>query len=362
MYNNKPAHRGRLLKDPSRPDRLEPIARISSNKSTNQIPSSQPILVANTHTFQPSPRESGDNANVEMLKRRLRDIENENSKLVRHVNEAEKAIQNYRGFLSKNTGISTTIDASVQANILSEAPTIDPAIVASYEERIRALREENSFLRREKEELKRKVAITATMSSESESSTIQSLKDCIQSLQAAASDNHRINTSKSRELQNKLKMNLHSMLRRHKVEYYDFKIDINKLMSDFNKFMGQNHATVVTVIRSMQGNLHAMASELSTSKRSEFTLAEALAKQAEEKEGEQRRLSQIIAAVHVHVGCDPCAELFSPVKHTPVIVKTEVLPETKGNDSRLSSHLLSPPPFTSFAFGFTQNQNYPTVQ
>eukprot|EP00602_Paraphysomonas_sp_CaronLab_P012424 CAMPEP_0185040182 /NCGR_PEP_ID=MMETSP1103-20130426/37941_1 /TAXON_ID=36769 /ORGANISM="Paraphysomonas bandaiensis, Strain Caron Lab Isolate" /LENGTH=500 /DNA_ID=CAMNT_0027579375 /DNA_START=133 /DNA_END=1635 /DNA_ORIENTATION=+ len=98
--NTKPSHRGRLIKDNKHVLSLEPMRK-----------GPQPPMSKRGFSVDMMADGSGC-LNMEGLKRRVRDLEAENSKLQRKIDEADLALKNYRSFLSSKSSTSNVCVAT----------------------------------------------------------------------------------------------------------------------------------------------------------------------------------------------------------------------------------------------------------
>lgn len=97
----RPGHRGRILKDTGRPDRLSPL----TNENIVNGKSNLTIEAKSEHSF-----------------RRLRDLEAENEKLKRNLHEAESSIRSYKTFIVARPS-RHFVDAQVQTTQTSTSST-----------------------------------------------------------------------------------------------------------------------------------------------------------------------------------------------------------------------------------------------
>lgn len=135
-HNIKPNHRGRVIKDVKPVVGLEPLGRGPQPPLSKRV-SSGDISADGTSLGRP-----------DSLKKRVHELEIENGKLRRSLDEAEQSIKTYRNFLSAKSSTSN-VSVAIQTDFVSVNRPRDPDA---------SLRSENATLRAQVTELQKSIA------------------------------------------------------------------------------------------------------------------------------------------------------------------------------------------------------------
>lgn len=245
--NVKPSHRGRVIKD-GRANSLDPLGRGPQPPVSKRGNSADIIADGNGLSGRP------DN-----LKKRVHELEKENGKLRRSLDEAEVSIQTYRSFLSAK---STTANCSVavQTDSPGDIRQRDPDD---------ALRKENRSLKAQTSTLQQSIAdVTANLETvtkkkmEAERASQIKIDELLAHIKSLESVNSSTVSLASDSPGNRYKSFIEKLRKKsslHTRKYHDTKDTITAALNDFNHFMRHTTDLLVNEVRRREKEIRESA-------------------------------------------------------------------------------------------------------